>query len=84
MYEIIFDEEAIEFLEKLNQNISKRIFNKIISTKENPHHYFIRLTERKVYKLRVGEYRVFADIDDAKKKINITLIGHRKNVYKKI
>ena len=32
MYEIIFDEEAIKYLEKLPKDISKRIFNKICQT----------------------------------------------------
>jgi len=36
MYEVIFDEEAIDFLNKLEKQLKERIFNKIISTKENP------------------------------------------------
>jgi len=52
MYEIIFDEEAIEFLEKIEKNTGKRIYNKIISTKEDPFHYFERLTGRNEFKLR--------------------------------
>ena len=44
MYDIVFDEKAIEFLEKIEKNTRKRIYNKIISTKENPFHYFERLT----------------------------------------
>jgi mRNA interferase RelE/StbE len=83
MYEVIFDEEAIDFLNKLPQDLCKRIFNKIISTKENPAHFFERLKGRKDYKLRVGDYRAIADIDNNSKRIEIILIGHRKNIYKK-
>ena len=81
MYEVVFDPEAIEFLEKSNKDLAKRIWNKIMSAKENPHHFFERLTGRTDYKLRIGDYRVIADIDDKNKKIEVTLIGHRKNVY---
>ena len=81
MYEVIFDPQAIEFLEKSNKDLAKRIWNKIMSTKENPHRFFERLTGRTDYKLRIGDYRTIADIDDKNKKIEITLIGHRKNVY---
>ncbi len=81
MYEVVFDPEAIEFLEKSNKDLAKRIWNKIMSTKENPHRFFERLTGRTDYKLRIGDYRAIADIDDKNKKIEITLIGHRKNVY---
>lgn len=83
MYEIIFDEKAIEFLNKVPKELKERIFNKITSTKENPFHFFEKLTGRKDYKLRVGDYRVIADINKKDKKIEITIIGHRKNIYKK-
>ncbi|MEK6905127.1 MAG: type II toxin-antitoxin system RelE/ParE family toxin [Nanoarchaeota archaeon] len=81
MYEIIFDEEAIEFLNTLTKEIKERIFRKIISTKENPFHFFERLSGRSEYKLRIGDYRVIADIDQGTKKVNITFVGHKKKVY---
>jgi len=46
MYEIIFDKESINFLDKLQRPIRERIFYKIISTKENPFHFFERLVGR--------------------------------------
>jgi len=84
MYELIIDDKAIEFLEKLEKHIGARIFKKIQLTKENPFHFFERLEGRTDFKLRVGDYRVIADIDSRKKRIEITRIGHRKNIYKKI
>tara|TARA_Y100000310_G_C19999162_1_gene497665 strand:+ start:142 stop:399 length:258 start_codon:yes stop_codon:yes gene_type:complete len=84
MYEVVFDSEAIDFLEKSPDEISRRIWNKIMSAKENPYHFFERLSGRKDFKLRIGDYRTIADIDDKNKKIEITLIGHRRDVYKKI
>ncbi len=84
MYEVIFDEEAIDFLNKLPNDIKKRIFSKITSTKQDPFHYFEKLTKKTGYKLRVGDYRVIADINRNNKKIEVTVIGHRKNIYKKI
>lgn len=82
MYEVIFDDEAIDFLNSLPKEIKERIYNKIISTKENPFHFFEGLEGRKDYKLRIGDYRAIADIDRSAGKIEVTLIGHRKNVYK--
>jgi len=84
MYQIIFDEEAIEALEKLPKELRRRIFQKVISTKGNPLRFFERLTMRDDYKLRVGDYRIIADIDKSSKQIVVTFIGHRKNIYKKI
>lgn len=84
MYEVIFDEEAIDFLNKSSNNLKKRIFNKILSTKENPFRFFERLKGRSDYKLRIGDYRAIADIDESLKKIQITAIGHRRNIYIRI
>jgi mRNA interferase RelE/StbE len=82
MYKLIFDPKAIDFLEKAPKDIAKRIWNKILSTKEDPYHFFERLTDRKDYKLRIGDYRAIADIDDYNGKIEVTFIDHRKQVYK--
>lgn len=81
MYKIIFDIKAIEFLEKLEKKIAKRIWNKVQSTKLSPHTYFVRLTQRKDFKLRIGDYRAIADLEQNKKIIQIRKIGHRKNIY---
>ena len=83
MYRVIFDKKAIEFLNKIEYKIKVRIFEKIISTKEKPFRYFERLTKKNDYKLRVGNYRIIADIDKNSRIIKIILIMHRKNIYKR-
>ena len=83
MYEVVFDPEALDFLGKLDKKHSKRIWDKIMSTKSDPHHFYERLVGRKDYKLRIGDYRAIADINDSLNRLEITLIGHRKKVYKK-
>jgi mRNA-degrading endonuclease RelE of RelBE toxin-antitoxin system len=65
MYEVIYDDEPINFLNKLHPNLKERI-----------------LEGRKDFKLRIGNYRVIADINQNLKKIEVTRIGHRKNIYK--
>ena len=83
-YNLIFDDNALESLGKLPSLIKKRIFKKLQATKENPFHFFIRLEGRQDYKLRVGDYRVIADISEKEIQILVLYIGHRKNIYKKI
>lgn len=51
MHEIVFDPKAIEFLEKTEKLLAKRIWNKIQSTKENPHRFFERLEGRTDYNI---------------------------------
>lgn len=81
MYELRFDKKAIKYLEKLQKNTRKRIYDKLIFAKQNPYHFFERLTSRKEYKMPVGIYRVVADIEDNKLLILVLYIGHRKNIY---
>jgi mRNA interferase RelE/StbE len=78
-YEILFDPLAIDFLEKQERSIRERIYVKINIAAKRPYHYFEKLAGKREFKLRVGDYRVIADIDKAN--IHIILIGHRKNVY---
>jgi len=81
VYELIFDPEAIDYLEKLEKKDAKRIWNKLQAAKEYPLRFFERLSDRIDYKLRVGDYRVIVDIDIKQKKIEVRLIGHRRNIY---
>ncbi|HLC96650.1 MAG TPA: type II toxin-antitoxin system RelE/ParE family toxin [Candidatus Nanoarchaeia archaeon] len=83
-FQITFDSEAVEFLESIPKDIKERIFNKIISTKNNPFRFFERLEGRTDFKLRIGDYRAIADIHRSEMKIEVTRIGHRKNIYKNI
>ncbi|MBU0471183.1 MAG: type II toxin-antitoxin system RelE/ParE family toxin [Nanoarchaeota archaeon] len=81
IYNLIFDKVAIEQLNKLPKNIRSRIFKKLQDSKNNPFHFFERLTNKKTYKLRVGNYRIIADIQKRKIAILVLYVGHRKNIY---
>ncbi len=83
LYKVIFDEEAISFLEKIDQKLTERIFQKILATQARPFRFFDRLSGRSDYKLRVGDYRIIAGINVENETIHITLIGHRKNIYER-
>ncbi len=84
MFELIFDKKAGREFEKLPKEIRERMFKKIIQTKQNPFRYFEYLKEIKVFKLRIGNYRILADIDRKEQKIKIFKIGHRKNIYERL
>jgi mRNA interferase RelE/StbE len=82
-YEVRFDQKAVDFLNTLDKGLKERIFKKILSAKSDPFHFYERLVGRDDYKLKVGKYRIIADIDVNNRLISITLIGHRKNIYEK-
>ena len=83
MYNVIISERAQRQLDKLPYDIQERILAVLERVKIRPEAYFERLVGEKDYRLRVGDYRVLADIDRNKLIISVTKIGHRKNIYKK-
>jgi mRNA interferase RelE/StbE len=83
MFQIRFSEEALYQLKKMDNQVAKRIIQKIDESKETPIHFFKRLSGREEYKLRVGDYRILARVIPIEKIIFIQSIGHRKNIYKR-
>ncbi|MCL5238922.1 MAG: type II toxin-antitoxin system RelE/ParE family toxin [Candidatus Marsarchaeota archaeon] len=82
-FAVEYSAEMLVQLRKLERNTVKRILKKIESAQADPHRFFIRLTGRMEYKLRVGDYRVIAEIDETRKIILVRSVGHRKNIYEK-
>ena len=82
MFSIIFDKKAANELASLEKQLATRIYKKLEKCKENPFSYFEPLTPRSDFKLRVGDYRIIADINTSLQRIEVTKIGHTKNVYK--
>lgn len=80
---VVFSIKAKTELEKLPGEVQERITIKLKEAKNNPFHFFERLRSRVDYKLRVGDYRIIADIDNNLKRIEITKIGHRRDIYKR-
>ena len=81
MYRIVFEKKALHDLNKLEIKVKERIWNKLQGCKENPFRFFEKLVETQGFKLRVGDWRVVADILRERKVIVVLKIGHRKNVY---
>lgn len=81
MYSLTFDKHALHDLNKLEKEIKERIWNKLQECKDDPFRFFEKLVETEGFKLRVGDWRIIADIDRAAARISVLKVGHRKNVY---
>ena len=81
-FKLLYSEEALSQLKKLDNAAAKRILDKLDATCENPAHFFERLVGREEYKIRIGDYRVIAKIFHNDGTIFIQSLGHRKNIYK--
>lgn len=82
-FQIIWSKKSIDQLNKLEQNIKKRIYEKVEQISENPFNYVIKLKGLDLYRLRVGDYRVIMSIKGNKMTIFVLEVGHRSNIYKK-
>lgn len=81
MYNLIFDKKALISLNKLDNQIKQRIWDKLVECKENPFRFLKHLEDVPGFKLRVGDYRAIVDINNSTKTIVVLKIGHRKNIY---
>ena len=84
MFSIIIVPKAKKQLLKLEKKIIEIILKKIYAIRENPLRYIEKLKDIPSWKLRIGDYRVILSVNTRDKKIFIEMIGHRKNIYKKL
>lgn len=83
MTEIKWDNKARKFLRKLPHEVASRIFRKTRSVKADIRRYLETLVGKDIYKIRVGDYRLFVDYYPNKDLVYVRSIRHRKNAYKK-
>jgi mRNA interferase RelE/StbE len=82
MYGIIFSEKAERFLDKLNNSERERIIRALERTRIRPEAFLEKLAGEEGYKFRIGNYRLFLDLNKNDLLILVIKIGYRKNVYK--
>jgi len=83
MVSVEFRPHALKELEKVDHVISERIIEKIVWLQQN----FVDLIPdrlhhglRELYKLRVGDYRVFYSVSSTT--LTIEAVRHRRDAYK--
>jgi len=82
-YRIFILRRAQKELAKLPRKDYERVRDAIYALGQEPRPPRSRkLTGRDGWRIRVGNYRVIYEIDDAEKAITILHIGHRKDVYR--
>lgn len=82
-YKVVWTEKSLSQLEKLDKETQKRIMNKIDSITHSPFSYVIKLVGFRLYRLRVGDYRVIVSIESSKMVVFVLEVGHRSSIYKK-
>ena len=81
-YTIKWHPRTEEFLRKCDATVSSRIVKKVDSIKDYPLTYLDYYPNLKIYKLRIGDWRVLMDIDQKNKALEILFVDHRSRIYK--
>ena len=83
MFELNLTKTFALELKKLEKTERERIKEKLLTASINPWNYFQRLTGHDLFRIRIGKYRVIAQINSTKKKITLLSV-HRKKVYREL
>lgn len=83
-YEISLGHKAGRQFAKLMRDVQARIPPKIDALAEQPRPAGCEKLEGlgDAYRIRVGDYRIVYEIDDAGQRVHITRIAHRRDVYR--
>jgi mRNA interferase RelE/StbE len=82
MYNTIFSKQAESFLDKLENSDRERIVKTLDRIKIRPERFLEKLIGEEGYKFRIGDFRLFIDLDKGNLLISVIKIGYRKNIYK--
>lgn len=86
-YRIEFTQEAVKTFKKMDRSVARLILawvRKNLEGCEDPRAHGKGLTANRsgMWRYRIGDYRLLADIQDDKVLILILEVGHRRDIYK--
>tara|TARA_Y100000310_G_scaffold272474_1_gene287432 strand:+ start:801 stop:1049 length:249 start_codon:yes stop_codon:yes gene_type:complete len=82
MYELVYSDEAVKDLKKLDKQTKVRILSTLERIRVRPHAHVKKLVANPYFRLRIGQHRIILDIKSNKLIIFIIEVGHRKKIYK--
>lgn len=83
-YSIIFKPSVEKDFRALPASVISRLMKKIEALKNNPYpHQSIKLASaERLYRLRVGDYRIVYGVDDKAKEVIVQYVRHRREIYR--
>lgn len=83
-YQISLSKPAEKQLDKLADPIAERILSQLNRLRDNPRPPgAVKLQDRgNLYRIRIGDYRVFYSILDRDLLVLVVKVGHRKEIYR--
>lgn len=82
-YQIITTKRFLRRLKKLDAKVKERILDAIQEISERPYlGSTLVYDERKLYKFRVGDYRLIYEVDETARSVLFLIVDHRSRVYR--
>jgi len=82
-YNVTLKKRAIKALENINEPYYSNIKEAIYSLADNPRPAgYKKLKGRDAFRIRVANYRIIYEIQDAILLVDVIDLGHRKDIYK--
>ena len=82
-YRVIILPPAERDIRKLPKDLQQLIIARAYSLQTDPRpHSVKKLKGEEGYRIRVGDYRIVYDIEDAIKVVSVTRVKHSKDVYR--
>jgi mRNA interferase RelE/StbE len=84
VYEVYLERTAEQDLKQLSSENFQRVISHIKALAENPRPAGCRklFGSKNDWRIRVGDYRVIYEIDDAKKAARVMRVRHRREAYR--
>ena len=84
MYKIVTNKSVDKSVKKLPKSSRRRVNEKIKSLGKDPRPKgSVQLSgQPKMFRIRVGNYRILYSVEDVIRIVRIKKVGHRKNVYR--
>jgi len=84
MFDIKYSRQAVKFLKKIDKGLVLRILEKVERLKEIPIEHdskSVKGYDEKLFRVRVGDYRVLYEVDHKNNIVGIVKIDKREKVY---
>lgn len=84
MFSVSYSKQARKFLLESEKTLAKRLVKKIEQLTGKPFMHDTKIVEgytEKLFRVRVGDYRILYEIDYSNKLIGIVKIEHRSKAY---
>lgn len=81
-YEVVWSEPAKPALRKLDPMARRRIVAKVKTAASDPPRFAARLVGSRYCRIRIGDWRVFVELDAGARRMVFLDLSHRRSAYR--